>query len=110
MENEVELFQSGMKKIAILSDAGGTGISLHNVLSKTVYRVHIFLELPWSSEKIIQQMGRTHRMSKFLTKAVLGYKKSFNSSLNCLPLSNRGDSIYEMCDTFPKSFLLLQNN
>lgn len=57
---EAELFQTGRKKIAILTKAGGTGISLHDAKDGRP-RVHVILEIPWSAEDILQQMGRTHR-------------------------------------------------
>ena len=60
LKKEVEAFQDGSKRIAVLSRAGGVGISLHdNKLG--IRRSHIILELPWSAEDFVQQMGRTHR-------------------------------------------------
>ena len=57
---EADAFRSGCKKIAILSRAGGVGISLHDKDDGRP-RVHIILELPWSAEDLVQQMGRVYR-------------------------------------------------
>lgn len=57
---EADEFVSGRKCIAIVTRAGGTGISLHDKKDGR-RRVHIILELPWSPEELLQQMGRTHR-------------------------------------------------
>ena len=62
IHDEVEAFQTGTKHVAVLSKAGGIGISLHDAVDGRP-RVHIVLEMPWSAEELLQQMGRTHRSS-----------------------------------------------
>lgn len=60
---ERQKFQEGEKKVAIISDAASTGISLHAEQPSTSKygqarpRLQITIELPWSGDKIIQQLG-----------------------------------------------------
>lgn len=59
-KDDIENFKSNKKRIAILSRAGGMGLSLHDSDGKHP-RVHIILEIPWSGEDFLQQMGRIYR-------------------------------------------------
>lgn len=65
---ERQRFQSGEKLIAILSDAGATGVSLHADTNEGSQRrrVHIVPEIGFCASKIVQQFGRTHRTNQLM--------------------------------------------
>jgi hypothetical protein len=86
LRDQAELFTSGQRHVAVLSRAGGTGISLHDATDGR-RRVHIILEIPWSAEDMLQQMGRTHRSNSrrppkyILVSSDVPAEKRFASSL-----------------------------
>lgn len=66
-QSEVDAFQAGTKRIAILSRAGGIGLSLHDTGHGR--RENVVVELPWSSEDFVQIVGRSHRSASVTAPA-----------------------------------------
>ena len=64
--SEMKNFQDGKKRVAILSSASGTGISLHaaNGAKNQQKRYQICLQVGWSADKQMQMFGRTHRTNQ----------------------------------------------
>lgn len=86
---ERDQFMEGNKRIAIISDAASTGISLHssNRAKNRQRRVQIALQLNWSADKQMQTFGRSHRTDQhtppkyILMSSNVGGEKRFSSSI-----------------------------
>ncbi len=65
-EHETRLFQAGAKRVAVLTGAGSTGISVHADLSAKNQERRVFyaLQLSWSADQQMQAFGRVHRSNQ----------------------------------------------
>ncbi len=65
-EHETRLFQEGRKRLAVISGAGSTGISVHaDVDAKNQQRrVFYAFQLSWSADQQMQAFGRVHRSNQ----------------------------------------------
>jgi len=87
--HENEQFQNGAKRIAIITAAGSTGISLHSSLKalNQQRRCQIVLELAWSAVLQMQSFGRTHRSFQksppkyILLSTNLGGERRFSATI-----------------------------
>lgn len=87
--HELQNFQGGRKRIAIMSEVAATGDSLHSdkrAVNKQ-RREHIAAELKWSADKQLQDFGRSHRSNQasppvyILVYTELGGEKRFSTSI-----------------------------
>lgn len=62
-EHETRQFQDGKKRLAIVSGAGATGISLHADVDAKNHQRRVFyaFQLSWSADQQMQVFGRVHR-------------------------------------------------
>lgn len=65
-DHETRLFQAGKKRVAVLTGAGSTGISVHAELSAKNQERRVFyaLQLSWSADQQMQAFGRVHRSNQ----------------------------------------------
>jgi hypothetical protein len=86
---EAASFQAGKKRVAILSNAASTGISLQADLGSANQqkRHHTTLQVGWSADKAMQMLGRTHRTNQahppeyINIVSDLGGEKRFSSTI-----------------------------
>ncbi len=65
-EYETRLFQNGRKRLAVLSGAGATGISVHADVAARNQQRRVFyaFQLSWSADQQMQAFGRVHRSNQ----------------------------------------------
>ncbi len=65
-EYETRLFQQGRKRIAVISGAGSTGISVHADIAARNQERRVFyaFQLSWSADQQMQAFGRVHRSNQ----------------------------------------------
>ena len=84
-------FQRGSCKVALVSGAASTGISLHDDGSArdglSHPRTMILFELPWSASAALQLLGRVHRSAQlsqplFITTAITTAEQRFSAAVS----------------------------
>jgi hypothetical protein len=65
-EYETRLFQRGQKRLAVISGAGSTGISVHADIDAKNQERRVFyaFQLSWSADQQMQAFGRVHRSNQ----------------------------------------------
>ena len=65
-EYETRLFQQGRKRMAVISGAGSTGISVHADVTARNQQRRVFyaFQLSWSADQQMQAFGRVHRSNQ----------------------------------------------
>lgn len=65
-EYETRLFQRGEKRLAVISGAGSTGISVHADIDAKNQQRRVFyaFQLSWSADQQMQAFGRVHRSNQ----------------------------------------------
>lgn len=87
--HEMARFQNDEARVAIISQAASTGISLHADLKKKNQRkrMHIVAQLSWSADTQMQIFGRTHRSNQkqppeyVIVSSDIGGEKRFSSTI-----------------------------
>ena len=89
-EANKEMFQSGSKRVILITTAaGGTGLSLHDLDGKRPRKV-LSIDLPWNQVQFVQQIGRAIRYGmKSVTEMVIPYSDHEIEQRVAVRLANR---------------------
>ena len=90
-------FQSGEKKVVLLSQACDTGTSLHAERADSARRVQLLFEPPWSSSRAMQQLGRTHRAGQHSAPLYVLLKTSGPELRFAATIASRLKSLGALC-------------